>query len=79
MSAYDQILGEIPGIAFLRPLAATKVGNPEDIVFGKKLFPKSIQFWGATCVFLGGYLLATHTYSHANNYVSHVRYIFPWS
>ena len=34
-SAHDPILGEIPGIDFLRSLAATKVGNPEDIVFGK--------------------------------------------
>ena len=32
---HHPILGEIPGIAFLRPLAARKVGYPEDIVFGK--------------------------------------------
>ena len=36
-SAHHQILGEIPGIDFLIPLAARKVGYPEDIVFGKKM------------------------------------------
>ena len=36
-SQRDPILGEIPGIDFLRSLTATKVGNPEDIVFGKKI------------------------------------------
>ena len=40
-SGRDPILGGIPGIDFLRSLTATKVGNPEDIVFGEN----ATDFW----------------------------------